>query len=191
MLVDLLKKNRSYRRFYQSERISEKKLTNLVGLARYCSSAGNLQPLKYYCVTEEKTCDNLFHSIKWAAALPDWEGAVEGERPSAYIIQTLDLNISKSCLSDDGIQLEAISLGAVEAGLGVCIIKSFNLAKVKEILDVQENHKLMYIMALGKPKEEVVIEDLKGNQVNYWRDKKAVHHVPKRRAEDLVIKVSK
>lgn len=188
MLVDLLKKNRSYRRFYQSERILEKELTDLVGLARYCSSAANLQALKYYCVSDERTCDKLFHSIKWAGALPDWEGAEDGERPSAYIIQVLDLNITKNCLSDDGIQLEAISLGAVEVGLGVCIIKSFNIEKVTEILDVQEDYKLMYILALGKPKEEVIIEDIKDNAVNYWRDEKAVHHVPKRKAEDLVIK---
>ena len=191
MLVDLLKKNRSYRRFYQSERIAEKKLTDLVELTRYCSSAANLQPLKYYCVTDENICDKLFHSISWAGALPDWDGAIEGERPSAYIIQALELNISKNCLCDDGIQLEAISLGAVEAGLGVCIIKSFNVEKVTEILNVQDNHKLLYIMALGKPKEEVVIEDIKDNKINYWRDENAVHHVPKRKVEDLIVKVIK
>ncbi len=51
MLSDLLKKNRSYRRFCESERIPQEQLEEWVGLTRFCASARNAQPLKYIPVS--------------------------------------------------------------------------------------------------------------------------------------------
>ena len=36
----------------------------------------------------------------------------------------------------------------------------------------------------------VVIEDMKDNDVKYWRDEERVHHVPKRTLDELIIKNS-
>ena len=44
MLSDLLKKNRSYRRFCESERIPQEQLEEWVGLMRFCASARNAHP---------------------------------------------------------------------------------------------------------------------------------------------------
>jgi nitroreductase len=45
MLEDLIKKNRSCRRFLQKEPVPVDTLRRLVNLARLSASSGNLQPL--------------------------------------------------------------------------------------------------------------------------------------------------
>jgi len=45
------------------------------------------------------------------------------------------------------------------------------------------------VLALGKPVENVIVEDLKNSDVKYWRDNNKNHHVPKRSINDLIIKL--
>ena len=47
MLKDLIKTNRSYRRFYQEEKVSEDTLREFVDLARLSPSGTNKQPLNF------------------------------------------------------------------------------------------------------------------------------------------------
>lgn len=187
-LRELLRRNRSYRRFRQDERIGESMLEGLVELTRYCASGRNLQPLKYRIVCDEKECAEIFPALAWAGYLSDWDGPEEGERPSAYLVQCLDTSLTENLLCDDGLQLEAISLGAVTLGLGTCIIKSFNAARIKEALNIGESMKPLYVLALGVPEEEVEIEPMQGGDVKYWRDENKIHHVPKRELHELLLK---
>ena len=98
MLSDLLKKNRSYRRFCESERIPQEQLEEWVGLMRFCASARNAQPLKYIPVCHKEECEEVFKTLAWAGYLTDWDGPEKGERPAAYLIQLLDTRILENCL---------------------------------------------------------------------------------------------
>ena len=137
-LKDLLIRNRSYRRFYQRERISRDELEELVGLVRWCPSGRNAQPLRYVVAEEEELCGRIFPVLGWAGYLKDWAGPEEGERPAAYLVQLLDTRVVENCLCDDGIQAQTILLGAVEKGYGGCIIKSFQEEKLRQVLEIPD-----------------------------------------------------
>ena len=190
ILKELLKTDRSYRRFNESHLIERETLLKLVELTRYCASGRNLQPMKYFPVNEAELCDRIFPLLKWAGYLTEWPGPEKGERPTAYLIQCLDTSLTKNYLCDDGLQLQAITLGAVAEGLGCCIIKSFNTAQLKEILRLKDHLEPLYVVAIGQPIEKVEIEDLNNQnegEIKYYRTPDGIHHVPKRMLEDLLI----
>lgn len=189
ILTKLLQQNRSIRRFIQNDRIPVEALLRWVGNCCYCASGRNAQALKYVVVHQEEECAKVFPLLTWAGYLKDWPGPAEGERPSAYLIQLLDKDIAANCLCDDGIQLQTIGLSACAEGYGGCIIKAFDNAKLRDLLQLPENLQILYVLALGRPKEKVVIEEMQGGDVKYWRTADGVHHVPKRPASELVYRV--
>jgi nitroreductase len=187
MIEDLIGKNRSCRRFYQDQPINMETLKNLVNLARLSASAANLQPLKYILSSRPQENDRIFSCLAWAAYLKDWKGPKEGERPTGYIVVLGDTTITKDFGCDHGIASQSILLGAREKGLAGCMIGSIDRDKLREILRIPQQFKILLVLALGKPKEEIVIDDIgaEGN-IRYWRDDQAVHHVPKRKLEDII-----
>ncbi len=188
MLTDLLVKSRSYRRFDESVKISEDILRDLVDATRFCPSAANRQPLKYRLVFNEIETLQVFDCLKFAGYLRDWPGPAEGERPTAYIVVLADETISKFSDVDAGIAMQTILLRATELGFGGCIFASVQREKLREILTLDERMQIGYVIALGKPVETCVIEPLgEDGDIKYYRDSDGVHHVPKRKLEDLLI----
>lgn len=188
MLKDLVKKNRSYRRFYEDTKISDKLLLNFIDLARLSSSAKNNQPLKYHISNSSENNARIFETLAWAGYLKDWNGPIEGERPSAYIIVYLDKNIAENNYCDHGLAVQNILLGAVEAGFGGCIIAAFNRKIISEIVNVPDNVEPLLILALGKPKEKINIYEITPEEdIKYWRNSDNIHQVPKRKLEDILI----
>ncbi len=189
MLKDLILQNRSYRRFYQSERITESQLRDWVDLARISASARNAQPLKYFLSTGEPENAQIFENLAWAGYLTDWPGPEEGERPSAYIVMLHDTLIPGNYLCDDGIASHSILLGATEAGFGGCIVYSVNRNKIQTLLKLPEHLVIVQVLALGKPKETVVLDTVTDGQIKYWRDENQVHHVPKLTLDEIIVQV--
>lgn len=188
MIRDLISKNRSYRRFYEEVDIKLETLRELVDLARLSASARNAQPLKYILSCQPQKNSLIFPHLAWAGYLTDWPGPCEGERPSAYIIILRDTEISQSSGCDHGIAAQSILLGATEKGLGGCMIASIERQGLCQALEITPQYEILLVLALGKPKETVVIETVgPGGDTKYWRDSKGVHHVPKRALDDIII----
>jgi nitroreductase len=185
---DLVLRNRSYRRFDESHPVSRDTLVELLDIARATPSAANRQPLKYALSHTPETNAAIFPHLAWAAYLKDWPGPAPGGRPAAYIAITVDRNISKDWWCDDGIVAQTVLLGAVERGLGGCMIGAFQREKLNEVLNLPEHLYLRLVLALGKPAEPVVLEDLGSDgDIRYWRDENDVHHVPKRTLKELLL----
>jgi nitroreductase len=188
MIEELVKKNRSYRRFFQDVPIDIETLKSLVNLGRLSASAANLQPLKYKLSCDTAQNALIFSHLAWAAYLKDWPGPEEGERPTAYIIILHDTQISRPFWYDQGIAAQSILLGAVEKGLGGCMIGAIKKEALQKALHIPERYEILLIIALGKPKEKVVIETVgTDGDIKYWRDKDSVHHVPKRTLKEIII----
>lgn len=189
MIKKLIKKNRSYRRFHQNLRVDVETLRELVDLARLSGSAGNLQPLRYILACDPQINTRIFACLGWAGYLKNWPGPKEGEQPPAYIIILSDIAKANDYVGYDcGIAGQSILLGAVEKGLAGCMLGSINRKKLKNILNIETQFKILLVIALGEPKEEVVIETVgHDNNIRYWRDDKEIHHVPKRKLSDVIV----
>ena len=189
MLKDLVNQCRSYRRFYEDVRIPFDELKDMVDTARVTGSAANAQPLKYRIICDPDQCAKVFPTIGWAAALKDWGGPEPGERPSAYIAVICDLSIGKNKQWDEGITSQTIMLSAVEKGYGGCIIGNCRRSELLKILNLDpDKYCVGLLLALGKPKEEVVMVPVGEDQNTvYYRDENQTHYVPKRSMEDILI----
>ena len=186
---ELVRSNRTRRRFRQDQRVSYETLRELVNLGRLSPCGGNQQSLKYIVSHYSDLNAQIFETLAWAGALPEWPGPAEGERPAAYIIILGDTDISTSCGCDHGIAAQSIMLGAIERGLGGCMLSAVRRDVLCATLNIPERYTIELVLALGVPAEEVVIEELDepDGSIEYWRDPDGTHHVPKRRLDDVLI----
>ncbi len=188
MFHDMVKANRSYRRFFEQEAVTRDTLLTLVDYARLVPSGANKQALKYFIACEQALNEQIFTALGWAAYLKGWSGPVAGERPAAYIVIVQDKAYKMGTNFDAGIAAQTILLGAAEMGLGGCMIGNIQHAKLQIALNLAENYEIVLVIALGKPKEEVVIDEIEADgDIKYWRDENQVHHVPKRKLKDILI----
>ncbi len=192
MIKELVTRTRSYRRFFEDHSIPMETLRDLIDLARLSASAANRQPLKYMLSNEIEMNAVIFSRLKWAGFLKDWGGPEDGERPSAYIIVLGDTEISTSFDCDHGIASQNILLGATEMGLGGCMIGAVERKHLREDLHIPDQYEILHVIALGKPKEKIIIETVGlDGDIRYWRDESGTHHVPKRPLEEVIIRCGK
>lgn len=186
--TELVKSNRTCRRFDASHPVGMDTLRELVALTRFCASGANMQPLKYIICNNPDKNRAVYDTLGWAAYLKDWKGPVEKERPAAYIVILGDTTVSKNFWCDHGIAAQTILLGARDQGLAGCMFASINKKTLKKALEIGEHLDVLLVLALGKPVETVQVDDIgPGGSIKYWRDDNQVHHVPKRGLDELIL----
>jgi nitroreductase len=188
MFADLLRQARSFRRFDQTDPIPPQVLTDLVDLARLVPSGANAQPLRYRIVSDEAERAAVFPHTAWAGALRDWPGPAEGERPTGYIAICSAAGKPEPA-TDIGIAGQTIQLAATDLGYGACMLGAIERDMLHAALKLPEDLALRLLLALGRPAETVVLEDLApGASTAYWRDSDGVHHVPKRTLDEVLLR---
>ncbi len=192
MLEDLVRRSRSIRRFDPSRPVSRDTLKKLVALARLCPSGQNRQPLRFVLSADRETNETIFAHLRWAGALADWDGPAPDERPAAYILILHDTRITADAGQDPGITAQTMLLGAVEQGLGGCMIGSIARPALRAALALPDALEIRLCVALGAPAEQVQIDELgPDGDVRYWRDEQGTHHVPKRSLSELIVALDK
>jgi nitroreductase len=184
MFKDLILKNRSVRHYDQSFQINRETLLELVELARLSGSASNRQSLKFMLSWEPEKNARIYKNIGLAGQPP------EGEHPSAYIIILGDTEIATDFGVDPGIVAQSMLLGAVEKGLGGCMIGMINRKGLHIALDIPKRYEICLVICIGKPKEKFVIESIEKKddvETRGWWDERGIRHVPKRKLADLII----
>ena len=190
MLLDLVKKNRSFRNFDSTRRITREELEGLVAFARLCPSAANSQTLKYFLSYDDETNATILKNVYFAAALKDRHFPTPGMEGTAYIVICHDMQISPNAerfAKDVGIVAQTMMLAAAEMGLGGCMIGSMNKNEIKSELSLPAHLEPQLILVLGKPAEKVKLVDATGDSVTYYREEDDTHVVPKRTLDTLII----
>jgi len=187
---ELVLKNRTYRGYDESFTLSKEELIDLVDHARLMPSGKNQQALKYFLAYEKEVVEQIQPHTKWAGSLRELGLPFEGTRPTNFIIILHDTDINPNVTytqKDVGIAGAAITLAAAEKGLGCCMIGSYSGTHLKEIMNVPENLVPVFVIALGKPAEEIVLVEAIDGKITYYRDEANVHYVPKRTIEEIVV----
>lgn len=188
MFHDLVVRCRSVRTFDESRPVTVDEARALIDTSRLAASAANLQPLKYRIVTGDE-CKSVQPLTKWAGALPELELPPEGHMPTAFILICHDTAVSKitDCSAMDvGIAAQTLVLAAAEAGIGSCMIASFDRT-ISEVLGLPDELVPRLLIALGRPAETQILCAPKDGSVKYFRDDAGLHFVPKRPLDEVVI----
>lgn len=176
---------RSIRRFQQKQ-ISIQVLQKLINAGRVAPSGGNLQPIEYLIVNNEKLLPKIFATLKWAGYIAPKGEPPAGKRPVAYIVVLVNKKITSSNYERDvGAAVENILLTALENDIGTCWIGTVDKKKLRKILNTPEHIIIDSVIALGYLDEAPVMEEM-ADSIKYWKDENDVLHVPKRRLNAIM-----
>lgn len=185
-LKELLLCTRSIRRFDPEIRIPGEKLREMVSLARLCPSGGNLQPLRFFCISDRKICEKLFPLLKWAARIRDWDPG-ENEQPGAYILILTEKETAQLAPYDSGIAAHTILMAAALSGYGGCMLGNIDRRAAAELLSIDTGkYAIDLCVALGAPAEHSNIEEYNGSTC-YRRGDNDEFYVPKLSTDAMII----
>jgi len=165
----------------------EDALRELVDLARLAPCGANLQPLRYRIVTAPEERDQVFGCLRWAAALREWRGPAEGERPTGYLVLLAAPGLNPD--SAVGIAGQTIQLGATAIGYAACMMTNVDREGVHRALALPRDLSVTMVIALGRPGETIALEEMpEDGNTAYWRTPDQVHHVPKRSLDEVLVR---
>ena len=136
-------------REYQPRAVEEEKLARLIEAARLAPSARNLQEWKFVIVRRRET------RLKLAALAAQ---PFIGTAPVVIAACAVETKLVMRCGQlaypiDVAIALDHLALAAVEEGLGSCWIGAFDEEKVKALLGVPAEVRIVELLTLGYPEE--------------------------------------
>ena len=136
-------------RSYSNKQVEDEKLSKILDLTRLAPSWANKQCCRYIVVTDQSKINEL------GGLLNSWL-----KQAPVVIVACADPNDSGTrngmeyYLVDVGISMQQLILTATDLGLCTCWIGGFNETKIKKVLDVPNNIKVVGLTPLGYAKEK-------------------------------------
>jgi len=144
-----IESRRSIRK-YLTKDVEQEKIDKIIESARIAPSAANRQEWKFIIVKDQSTRDKLVEACNgqsFVAQAPVFIAAcsTESEKlmPCGQYAYTVDLSVA----------LSFMILEATELGLGTCWLGAFNEEKVKSILNIPEDIRVVGLTPVGYPDE--------------------------------------
>jgi nitroreductase len=135
-------------RGYADRKVEEEKLAEVLEAARLAPSWANKQCCKYVVIRDRAKMKELSGGINpWLKQAPVVLAACADPADSG------SRNGMDYYLVDVGISMQQLVLAATDLGLGTCWIGAFDEAKVKKLLQVPENVKVVALTPVGYPAE--------------------------------------
>jgi nitroreductase len=148
-VIDAIKARRSIRD-YQDRPVEEEKLLKVLEAGRLAPSAKNMQDWKFIVVRDGEKRQRLSVAAKNQSFVAQAPVVIAACGTVTDYIMTCG---QYTYPIDVAIAIGHMSLEAIDLGLGTCWIGAFYEDKVKEILGVPNNIRVVVMMALGYPAE--------------------------------------
>ena len=135
-------------RSYKDRAVEKEKLEKILEAARLAPSASNRQEWRFIVVQDKDVRKRLAEAAK--------NQAFVGEAPVVIACSAKTDNHIMTCGQicypiDGAIAIEHMALIAAEEGLGTCWIGAFYEEKVKEILGIPQDIRVVELLVLGYP----------------------------------------
>jgi nitroreductase len=149
-VLDVIKARGSIRS-YKDKPIPKQVLLDILEAARMAQSADNRQPWEFIVVTDL--------AIRKKLAQAAGNQSFVGEAATVVVClanpeESASVGPFEGFLVDLAIAIENMVLTAWDLGIGSCWIGAYNEGKVKELLDVPMNLRVMSLLTLGYPDEK-------------------------------------
>lgn len=142
-------KSRESIRNYSDKKVEDEKIDFMLECTRLAPSWANKQCWQFVVIKDKKTIEKLSKTSlinRWLKNVPVIIVACGDPKQSGF------RNDMHYFLVDVSIALEHLVLAARDKGLGTCWIGAFDEKKVKEILKIPENIRVVAFTPVGYPK---------------------------------------
>ena len=151
-VLSAIRKRRSIRDYLKKE-VEEEKLSLILEAARQAPSASNRQEWRFIVVKDKVS------KAKLCCAAKNQEFVNAAPVIIVCCAQTDNhvMTCGQACYAIDlAIAIDHMTLAAVELGLGTCWIGAFYEEKVKKILNIPDNIRVVEMLALGYPAKKLI-----------------------------------
>ena len=144
ILLDIIKRRRSVRRFDDAT-IPKEAMEQILEAARWAPSGANAQPWRFVVVTKRETLKALAEICYYNV----FKSRHVGEAATAVVICADPDAGSRTYVLDAAIAGTNMTLMATSLGIGSCWIGAFREEKLKELLHIPAELKIIALIALG------------------------------------------
>ena len=145
----IIRIRKSIRKF-KPDKVPMDVIQTILNAARKAPTWANMQGVRYIVVTITELVQKLADAIgqKWAKSAPMFIVATNAENRSGK-----NKNGLPYYMLDVGICFDHLLLAATDEGLGTCWVGYFDEKRVKDLLEIPENERVIAITPIGYPEE--------------------------------------